>query len=64
MVFDAAQALGVEEARYEQYAKKRWGTGWKQASDGRRSALNELSKFADNADGFRKKVTAEIEVWA
>ena len=63
-IFDSAASLGIEAERYEAYAQKRWGRGWKEAPESRRSALSEVSEFADDAEGFQQKVLAELEVWA
>ncbi len=50
--------------RFEQYAEKRWGKGWKLAAGGRKRALDEVSAFADDASGFQEKVKAELEVFS
>jgi Recombination directionality factor-like len=63
-LFDASAALGVASDRFEAYASKRWGKGWKLAAGGRKRALDELSQFADDAVAYQQKVTAELDVWA
>ncbi|WP_295638342.1 hypothetical protein [uncultured Methylibium sp.] len=63
-IFGAAAALGVEQARFEAYADKRWGRGWKLATGGRKRALEEVSSFADDAAGFQEKVRGELEVFS
>ena len=63
-ILDAASALGVPTDRFEQYAEKRWGKGWKLAAGGRKRALDEVTAFAEDAGGFQEKVTAEIEVFS
>jgi Recombination directionality factor-like len=63
-ILDAAAALGVASDRFEAYASKRLGPGWKLAASGRKRALDELSQFADDAVGYQQKVTAELDVWA
>ncbi|MDY7574484.1 hypothetical protein [Actimicrobium sp. CCI2.3] len=40
-----AEQIGIDAERYEQYANKRWGAGWKRNPQGRRRALNELRNF-------------------
>jgi Recombination directionality factor-like len=62
-LLDAAAALGVGRERYEQYAEKRWGKGWKVAAGGRKRALDEINGFEDNAKGFQDKVAGELEIW-
>ena len=63
-ILDAAAALGVPADRFEQYAEKRWGKGWKVAAGGRKRALDELGAFADDALAYQEKVKAEIEVFS
>jgi Recombination directionality factor-like len=61
-VAQAAAALGVEAERFERYAQKRWGSGWKLNANGRRRALDEVVSFSDDAEGFRAKVNAQLDV--
>jgi Recombination directionality factor-like len=61
-VAQAAAALGVEAERFERYAQRRWGSGWKLNTNGRRRALDEVVSFSDDAEGFRVKVNAELDV--
>ena len=63
-IFDAADALGVDNERFEKYAQKRWGGNWRAVPASRRSALEEVSEFADDAERLQQKVTAELEIWA
>ena len=63
-VLVAAAALGVDSQRYEAYADKRWGKGWKMNVNGRKRALDELTGFKDDAEGFKAKVTAELDVFS
>lgn len=63
-ILDAAAALGVPPERFERYAQKRWGKGWKLASGGRKRALDDVTAFADDASAFQEKVTAELEVFS
>jgi hypothetical protein len=63
-VAQAAQALGVAAERFERYAEKRWGRGWKMNANGRRRALDEVTGFADDGEGFRAKVDAELDVFS
>ena len=63
-IFDAAAALGVEQERFEAYADKRWGKGWKLAAGGRKRALDEVTNFADDATGFQEKVRGELDVFS
>lgn len=63
-IFGAAAAIGIEQARFEAYADKRWGRGWKLAAGGRKRALEEVISFADDAAGFQEKVRGELEVFS
>ncbi|RTL46672.1 MAG: hypothetical protein EKK53_02750 [Burkholderiales bacterium] len=63
-ILDAAQALGIDAGRFEAYAEKRWGRGWKLAAGGRKRALDDVSAFADDAAGFQEKVRGELEVFS
>ena len=63
-IFDAAAALGVEQERFEAYADKRWGKGWKLAAGGRKRALDEVTSFADDAGGLQEKVRGELDVFS
>ena len=60
----AEDQFGVPAERFEQYAQKRWGKGWKLAAGGRKRALDDVTAFAEDAAGFQAKVTAEIEVFS
>ena len=63
-VSQAAEALGVAGERFERYAEKRWGRGWKMNANGRRRALDEVTGFAGDGEGFRAKVDAELDVFS
>jgi len=58
-ILEAAQALGVTSERFEAYANKKWGQGWKVAAGGRKRAQEDVTAFADDAEGFQKKVAGE-----
>ena len=60
-IFDAARALGVPQERFEAYAEKKWGKGWKLAAGGRKRALDDLAAFEENSEGFLKKVAGELD---
>lgn len=63
-VVGAASALGVSAERFERYADKRWGQGWKMNANGRKRALDEVTGFKSDGDGFRAKVDAELDVFS
>ena len=58
----AAATLGVDAERFERYAQKRWGRGWKMNANGRKRALDEVSGFGNDGPGFRAKIDAELDV--
>jgi hypothetical protein len=62
-VLNAAADFGIDAERYERYAAKRWGSGWKINATGRRRALAEIESFRDDPDGLTDKIAAEIEVF-
>ena len=61
-VAQAAAMLGVEAGRFERYAEKRWGRGWKMNPNGRKRAFDEVTSFGDDGEGFRAKVEVELNV--
>jgi hypothetical protein len=63
-VAQAAATLGVDPERFERYAEKRWGRGWKMNANGRRRALDEVAGFGDDGEGFRAKVDAELDLFS
>jgi len=58
-VLAAAQALGISAERYQAYADKRFGKGWKVAASGRKRALDEIAGFGGDARSFGEKVRGE-----
>lgn len=62
-VAQAAATLGVIAERFERYAEKRWGRGWKMNANGGKRALDEVTAFGDDSEGFRAKVDAELDVF-
>jgi Recombination directionality factor-like len=63
-VTQAATTLGVEAERFERYAEKRWGRGWKMNANGRKRALDEVTGFAADHEGFRAKVDGELDMFS
>ena len=62
LVIQAAQSYGLDAARYEAYADKRWGSGWKVNVSGRRRALEELERYQNDPDGYLDKIASELKV--
>ena len=63
-VAQVAATLGVDAERFERYAEKRWGSGWKMNPNGRRRALDEVAGFVKDGEGFRAKVDAELDLFS
>lgn len=63
-VAEAAATLGVDAERFERYAEKRWGRGWKMNPNGRKRALDEVAGFGEDGEGFRAKVDAELDLFS
>jgi hypothetical protein len=61
-IFDAARALGIDGPRFDAYADKRWGKGWKLSANGRKRALDEVLDFAGDSRSFQEKVRGALEV--
>ena len=51
----------MPQERFEAYAEKKWGKGWKLAAGGRKRALDDLAAFEENSEGFLKKVAGELD---
>lgn len=60
LVIQGAQAYGVDAARYEDYADRRWGSGWRLNASGRRAALEEIERYRNDPDGYLDKIEAEL----
>ncbi len=60
-VTQAAAALGVVAERFERYAEKRWGRGWKLNASGRKRGLDEVTAFAAGGESLRATVDAELD---
>ena len=63
-IVTVARGFGVEETKYEEYAAKRWGAGWKINLGGRKRALEELETFRDNPGDLLTKIDAELNIFA
>jgi hypothetical protein len=63
-VAQRAATLGVDAERFERYAQRRWGRGWKMNANGRKRALDELTAFGNDSEAFRAKVDAELGLFS
>ncbi|MEO8154660.1 MAG: hypothetical protein ABI605_16435 [Rhizobacter sp.] len=52
--------IGLDPARYEAYADRRWGKGWKLNAHGRRRAWDELERYRNDPQGYLDKVDCEL----
>lgn len=59
-VLARAIASGVAAERYEAYADRRWGSGWKLNRHGRRRAWDELERYRNDPQGYADKVDTEM----
>jgi hypothetical protein len=53
-------AMGLATNRFEAYADRRWGSGWKLNRHGRRRAWDELERFRNDAAGYIDKIEIEL----
>ncbi len=60
-LLEQAQARGIDPARYQAYADRRWGSGWKLNPHGRRRAWDELvERYRNDPQGYRDKIDSEL----
>ena len=59
-VVAAAIEFGIDAVRYEAYAAKRWGPGWKLNANGRRRVLEEIGRYRNDPEGFVDKIDTEL----
>lgn len=56
-----AQDRGIDPGRYQAYADRRWGSGWKLNPHGRRRAWDELvERYRNDPQGYRDKIDSEL----
>lgn len=56
---------GIDSARYQAYADRRWGSGWKVNPHGRRRAWAELvERYRNDPQGYRDKIDSELALVA
>lgn len=58
----AAASLGIDPARFEPYAVRRWGRGWHLHADGRRQALDEMERYRNDPEGFIDKIDTYLRL--
>ena len=57
-----AQAYGIAPERYQGYADRRWGRGWKLNPHGRRRAWDELDRYRNDPQGYLDKIESELQM--
>ena len=60
LVIEGARSYGIDAARYEEYADRRWGSGWKLNANGRRCALEEIERYRNDPDGYLDKLESQL----
>lgn len=53
-------AYGIDMARFETYADRRWGCGWRINASGRRHVLDELERYRNDPKGYLDKIECVI----
>jgi hypothetical protein len=59
-----AEAMGLDAERFQQYADRRWGRGWKINPHGRNRAWDEMERFANDQEGYADKIDCVLGVLA
>ena len=55
-----ASRYGIEPARFNAYAERRWGQGWKLNPHGRHRVWDELQRHRNDPQGYADKVNAAL----
>lgn len=55
-----AEAMGLDARRFQQYADRRWGRGWKINLHGRGRAWDEMERFANDPEGYADKIDCAL----
>jgi hypothetical protein len=61
-VLAAAAGLGVDTARFERYADRRWGPGWMRGVGDRHRVLDEIERYRNDPGGFTDKIDAHLNL--
>lgn len=51
---------GIATERFENYARRRWGLGWKLNPRGRRRVWDELERYRNDPQGYADKIDTEL----
>lgn len=55
-----AEVMGIEGQRFQQYADRRWGRGWKINPHGRGRAWDEMERYANDSEGYADKIESAL----
>lgn len=55
-----AEAMGLDAGRFQQYADRRWGRGWKINPHGRGRAWDEMERYANDPTGYADKIDCAL----
>lgn len=55
-----AEAMGLDAERFQQYADRRWGRGWKINPHGRGRAWDEMERYAADPEGYADKIDCAL----
>ena len=55
--------IGIEPQRYEAFAKKKWGVGWKVNPKGVARALAHVQEQAADAAALRHQIESELDTF-
>lgn len=58
----AAAKFGIDPARFERYAVRRWGRKWYLHADEWRQALDEMERYRNDPEGFIDKINAYLHL--
>ena len=56
------QAYRIAPERYQAYADRRWGRGWKINPHGRARAWDELERYRNDPQGYLDKIESELQL--
>lgn len=59
-VLALVQDYGIATERFENYARRRWGLGWKLNPRGRRRVWDELERYRNDPQGYADKIDTEL----
>ncbi|MCL1961346.1 MAG: hypothetical protein FWG56_06170 [Desulfovibrionaceae bacterium] len=59
-----AEAMGLDTEQFQQYAERRWGSGWKIERHGRGRVWDEMERYANDPEGFADKINCAMDEMA